>query len=387
MVKFAISSFLSGMMSPGFLPGQKVQGSRLAAPHKRPDDFLRTFSLVTALSSPFMGCPILTNPPTPPLVTPSREPRQGSSFLSHGSPTRWVDRKVLEDIGRMSPEMRETPLRPEWITGWSHDNARSALSQILSRHLPQILAFGEIHSLINYQGLTDIRIFSRDLLPLLARAGYTDIIYEGLPGDVEDIIHDHTAMNPYWNNLAVHEPHRLEEAQDLLHLCRENGITPQGGGITSEEMIRFYRQEPYLNRGMLLYFVGLVQQHTLQRARILAAQGRRIVCYGGAGHVPPYLDFFSRNADWDEFSYGDDLVQDGRDYRGVTLILPSYIAFMIDAAPVIHDIGEGAYTSTLWFLHQHGLIPSRNHVNLLEINHPQAPSNAQMSYLVFPFEP
>lgn len=213
-----------------------------------------------------------------------------------------------------------------------YPDASAALVAVLRRS-PEILAFGEAHALAGAHVATATERFERELLPLLAERGATELVVEllapasGCAPTVESVRKE---QQPVVEQQAEGNQDRFVQ---LGHTSRRLGIVPYILEPTCEEYQSVVDAGPdSIVRMLELIAIKSEQRLTrfwqknqaLQRPAALEAvtgPARLVLAYGGAMHndidVPPEKQ---------AFAFGKKLLERTRGrYIALDLIVPEYI--------------------------------------------------------------
>jgi len=206
----------------------------------------------------------------------------------------------------------------------SKESSLLSFLQALFRKDPQVIFFGELHKMEpeNYQ--PTLELFAREILPQLAKHGFTDLILEYIPDDplIEKeldqfyrtgVLDETTAprllgLISAFNYCAIRE---------TLIKARELGIRVHGAYLNLEEI-----NERIGNKSGVAA-AGLVTQHMQNQINELHQNGRKYIIYGGLAHNDLEVD----SEEMRDINVGQYLEQlyAGR-YFEVDLIVPESLA-------------------------------------------------------------
>lgn len=213
-----------------------------------------------------------------------------------------------------------------------YPDAATALSAVLQRS-PEILAFGEAHALSGTQVPSATERFERELLPLLAERGATELVVEllapasGCAPTVESVRQE---QRPVVEKQAEGNQDRFVQ---LGHTSRRLGIVPYILEPTCEEyqsvvdagpdsIVRMLELIAIKSEQRLTRFWQKNQASTRPAAMgTIPAPAPLVLAYGGAMHndidVPPEKQ---------AFAFGKNLLERTRGrYIALDLIVPEYI--------------------------------------------------------------
>lgn len=157
--------------------------------------------------------------------------------------------------------------------------------QALFKKDPQVIFFGELHKTEpeNYQ--PTLEHFAQEILPRLAKRGFTDLILEYIPDDpiiekeLEEFyktgILDETTAPRLLGLISAFNYCAIRET---LIKARELGIRVHGAYLNLEEINERIRS------GNSAAAAGLITRHMLVQINELHQSGRKYIIYGGLAH-------------------------------------------------------------------------------------------------------
>jgi hypothetical protein len=208
----------------------------------------------------------------------------------------------------------------------NYPDLRSAVSAILTNDI-QVIAFGEIHKARASNLTSTMQIFAREIIPLLAEQGITDLVIEHIPsGDLASReLAEYTAtgqFGPFLSRWFAYNPDYCGIIE-IIRQSQASGLRLHGSHASSTEEYRQNITElpTFLNRRLL---------ETIQP---LISEGRRIAVYSGAKHnnIVPISGQDGR-------SFGQIIERQlGNSYREVDLYQPDLAAELDDQAVLSLD--------------------------------------------------
>lgn len=307
---------------------------------------------------------------------------QKTQRLSSGKPIREIDKNVVNFIESTNP--RGDPFQDKSTSLSTHGDVVTALCQVLSPDLPQIIAVADIHLDVEekYVGKTTLSVFVQDLLPALAPAGYHDVVLERLPSDFQGIPAGDPKIFDYLNELALDSPFRfkeLKELKEILDQCQKYDLIVYGGGPSIREEDEAYHELDTSHdfRHFIETMGNKTWDHSYSVTERLAGQGKKILYFAGERHVTPFLDVFDYPESREDISIADELVSKGYSYIAVSPILPSFLSFLASRSTSFTD------WAVIQYFYRRGFIPPKGYLNLLDVRS----GRGRMTYLIFPFEP
>ncbi|MBN2057576.1 MAG: hypothetical protein JW782_02115 [Candidatus Saganbacteria bacterium] len=196
----------------------------------------------------------------------------------------------------------------------NYPDLRSAVASILNDSI-QVVAFGEIHKKEISDLVSTMQYFAREVMPLLADQGITDLVWEHLPAGESaaaeiEAFGQTQALGPFLTHWFGYNPD-LPGALEVLRQARALGISLHGCHASGTG-------EYYANR---LNIVEFLNERCLAVTQSLIEPDRRIAVYTGANHnneLPV--------AGQDHLSFGDELSsQFGDGYMEIDILLPELI--------------------------------------------------------------
>jgi len=196
----------------------------------------------------------------------------------------------------------------------SHESLRQAVESIITTN-HQVIAFGEIHKNEVSDLVSTMQYFAREVMPLLAEQGITDLVWEHLPAGATaaaevEAFGQSQQVGPFlteWFGYNADLPAVLEVLQQAHAL----GITLHGCHASSTA-------EYHAN---LMNIVSFLNERCLATTQALIEPGRRIAVYAGAHHNNQFPV-----AGQDHLSFGDELqAQLGNAFVEVDILLPELI--------------------------------------------------------------
>lgn len=210
---------------------------------------------------------------------------------------------------------------------------------------PAVIAFGEIHAQDGYSKVTT-DYFAENIIPVLAAAGYKDLVWEFLPynGGTQDDMNSYKIMLEEIERLDINKDrvfdekfkdkfpklycalYSCESPQPLLKIilsAKRRGINIHGGGLTFSQTAKLEKALKSGNSKTIKNTwedtTNIIGKNSYKAIETLLRRGKRVLSYGGAAHndIKPA-----------SLTFGYDLAKEYglKNYLEVDLIVPELLS-------------------------------------------------------------
>lgn len=223
-------------------------------------------------------------------------------------------KKALAFIDSLPSSRFKPQVDPKLITSLNYEDVNIALSKGLKKD-SQIIAFGEVHPQINFNGTTAHSIFSKKIIPALSDK-YKNLVLEFLPHNIAQSELDHYMKTG--NISKRHTPELIASLSilqdngistlEILEAARANNIKVYGGGPSLSELALIILNIADKNR------FEMTKDNSASQLSVIVEGEERAIFYGGSSHN-------NLNGKPQTWSFGKKLASDFT-YTEIDIVVP-----------------------------------------------------------------